>query len=736
MTGSFHESAAERWEMLETLLHDALEREPSARATFLSGACPDATIRDEVEALLRAHEQPGMLDALSETVMKSLLVPMDRAAGAALAARSNGAARPELERYRIVETLGGGGMGIVYRARDERLDRDVALKFLPPHLSADEAAKKRFLVEARAAASLEHPNICTVHEIGEAHDGQLYIVMGCYDGETLDKRIAAGPLAVEEAIRIALEVARGLAKAHERRIVHRDVKPANIMITSDGLVKILDFGIAKLSDPSVTQTAGVIGTLAYMSPEQAFGEIVDARADIWALGVVFHEMLTGRRPFSGPDEQAMLYSILTDVFEPIDSVRRDLAAAIDVFLRRALARKPADRFSSAHELVSELSELRAMALAGAASPAPQEVPAAVPAAAPRAESLLTLAGERRHAAVVVTGVADHAAMVERLGSDEMHRILNAVREIATEAAIRHGGIVNHFAGDGAVLLFGVAAAHEDDSLRAVRAALELHSRVRALPPAGASGTRIRMRSGVHTGALVAQRLRTGDRRFGLIGAPLDVATRLAASAGMDELLLSPDAHRLVAPFVESEPAMPLALEPDASPLTPYRITGESPIHSRLEIAERAGLTPFAGRSRELKTLEELLAAAVTGDGGFAVVIGDPGAGKSRLLFELRRRVEGTEAQLVIGRCDAYGGTTPYRPFVQALRDLLGLGAAAGAVTAAQVAEQVRAIDASLEDSLPLYCALLSVESTAHPLPRHLQGEHLQAAMLEIGRAHV
>ncbi len=724
--------ATHYWEQLETLLHDALEREPRERAAFLACSCSDAAMRREVESLLRAHDQPGVLDTLSETVMKPILAPAGGPVVHRVARSFAIDVRPELDRYRIIDTLGGGGMGIVYRARDERLDRDVALKFLPPHLSTDEAAKKRFLVEARAAASLEHPNICTVHEIGEADDGQLYIVMGCYEGETLDKRIAAGPLAVEDAIRITLDAARGLAKAHERRIVHRDVKPANIMITSDGMVKILDFGIAKLSDPGITQTVGVIGTLAYMSPEQAFGEIVDARADVWALGVVFHEMLTGRRPFRGPDNQAVLYSILTEEVEPVGATGGDLAAAIDAFLRRALARTPADRFASAIELLPHLGELHAIALGGPASmlASAASTNGSLPAGkSPRPESQLTLAGERRHAAVVVTAVADHAALVERLASDEIDHILGAVREIITEVAMRHGGIVNHFAGDEAVMLFGVAESHEDDPLRAVRAATELHRRVRALAPAR-GGTAIRMRTGVHTGALVAQRLRSGDRRFRLTGAPLDVATRLAALASNDAILISPDAHRLVGAFVETEPSASLTLQADTSPVTPHRITGESPIHSRLELAERAALTPFAGRSRELLALEELLDAAMVGDGGFAAVLGDPGAGKSRLLFELRRRIDGAEAQLVIGRCDAYGGTTPFSPFVQALRELLGLGVAGGAITAAGVAERVRAADVSLEQSIPLYCALLSVESEAHPLPRHLQGEHLQGAMLE------
>jgi len=725
--GESHDGDAS-WALRESLLHDALQREPTARRSFLARACPDARVRDDVHALLRAHDQPGKLDELTNGVMKLLLATADRSRDAGVHAVSVGSA-PALERYRIVAKLGDGGMGIVYRARDERLERDVALKFLPPHLSADEAAKKRFLVEARAAASLEHPNICTVHEIGETSDGQLYIVMGCYDGQTLDARISAGPLAVAEALRIAIDVAAGLARAHDRRIIHRDVKPANIMLTCDGMVKILDFGIAKLSDMSATQTVGVIGTLAYMSPEQAFGEVVDARTDIWALGVVLYEMLTGERPFRGPGRQAVLYSILTTEPAPVGALGGAQAPALERLLQRALAKKPDDRFATSHELLLELRAVHAAALAD--PPAPPSAafrPAAtrIDSNASRAGSMLTAAGERRHAAVVVTGIAGHADMIERLAPEEVDQVVSAIREVATDVATRHGGIVNHYQGDETVLLFGVATSHEDDTLRAVRAALELHARIRSL----LAGAGIRLHSGVHTGALVAQRLRSGDRRFRLTGAPVDVATRLASLAGDDAVLLSPDSYRLVAGWVSAEPLAPLALRPDAAPVTPWRVTGESAPDSRLGLAGRARLSPLAGRDRELQSLDELLASTEQGEGAFAAIIGDPGAGKSRLLLELRQRVVGGRAQLIAGRCDAYGGTTPFIPFAQALRELLGIAAAPAVISAAQVAEAVRTVDPSLEASLPLLNALLGVESADHPLPRHLQGEHLQAAMLE------
>ena len=187
--------------------------------------------------------------------------------------------------YKIVSQLGSGGMGVVYTATDPRLDRRVAIKLLPPDLTRDETAKQRFLQEAKAASALDHPNICTIHEINETPDGQLYLVMAHYEGETLKERIARGPLDVNDAIDIATQVGQGLAKAHAAGIVHRDIKPANLMVTVDGTVKILDFGLAKLAGAEgMTQTGTTLGTVAYMSPEQLRGEDVDHRTDIWSLG--------------------------------------------------------------------------------------------------------------------------------------------------------------------------------------------------------------------------------------------------------------------------------------------------------------------------------------------------------------------------------------------------------------------------------------------------------------------
>ena len=222
-----------------------------------------------------------------------------------------------LGQYEIVSLIGAGGMGEVYKAQDTRLKRLVALKLLPPELTRDEPAKQRFLQEARAASALDHPNICTIHEINETPDGQLYLVMAYYEGETLKEKIERGPLPLDEAVDIAIQIGQGLAEAHAAGVVHRDIKPANVMLTKGAQVKIVDFGLAKLAGQvGLTQTGKALGTVAYMSPEQARGHEVDHGADLWSLGVVLYEMLAGRRPFPGEHAQSVVYAILNAEVAP------------------------------------------------------------------------------------------------------------------------------------------------------------------------------------------------------------------------------------------------------------------------------------------------------------------------------------------------------------------------------------------------------------------------------------
>ena len=261
--------------------------------------------------------------------------------------------------YRVAEKIGEGGMGVVYKALDVKLGRTVALKFVRPELIESAHHKERFVREAQAIAALEHPNICTIHEIDEA-DGQTFFAMAFVDGESVKDKISGRPLKLEDALDIAIQTAEGLDAAHAKGVVHRDIKPANLITNAGGQVKIMDFGLARLADrPSVTRSATILGTPAYMSPEQAQGSSGDSRSDLWSLGAVLYEMLTGRPPFAVEHGAAVLHAILHEEHEPITAVRAGLPIELDRILEKALAKRPEERYQHARDLLIDLRQLRA-----------------------------------------------------------------------------------------------------------------------------------------------------------------------------------------------------------------------------------------------------------------------------------------------------------------------------------------------------------------------------------------
>jgi serine/threonine protein kinase len=262
-----------------------------------------------------------------------------------------------ISHYKILAKIGEGGMGVVYKGEDTKLRRTVALKFLPQELMKDSEAKERFVQEAQAAAALDHPNICTVHEIEEA-DGQTFIAMAYIEGQSLKEKINAGPVEINRAINIAIQVAEGLREAHERGVVHRDVKPANIILTEKGQAKIMDFGLAKLSwGVDLTKTAMIMGTAAYMSPEQAKGETVDYCTDIWSLGCVLYEMLSGMRPFKNRYDQAILHSVLYEEPESIGNLKSDLPEEVENIISKCMQKDPKNRYSDMGNLLRDLKSI-------------------------------------------------------------------------------------------------------------------------------------------------------------------------------------------------------------------------------------------------------------------------------------------------------------------------------------------------------------------------------------------
>ncbi len=258
--------------------------------------------------------------------------------------------------FRVREVLGSGGACVVYRAEDDRSARVVALKFLLPRSAADPVAKARFLKEAKAASALDHPNVCTVYEAGETDDGQAFLSMAYCAGQTLEARLAEwGSLPVSVALRIAHEVLHGLSAAHAAGVVHRGLKPANVMLTADGGVKLLDFGLATTHDPAITSRDRPSRTVAYMSPEQVDGEPVDRRSDLWSFGAVFYEMLTGKPPFGGGHELSTVYGILHDNPEPPSRIRPQVPPVCDEVVAGLLRKKPNERFASAEEVLVALT---------------------------------------------------------------------------------------------------------------------------------------------------------------------------------------------------------------------------------------------------------------------------------------------------------------------------------------------------------------------------------------------
>ncbi|MEZ5333207.1 MAG: protein kinase, partial [Thermoanaerobaculia bacterium] len=264
-----------------------------------------------------------------------------------------------ISQYRVVEKLGDGGMGIVYRAEDRNLRRTVAVKFLSHERVGSDDARQRFIREARAAAALDHPHICTVYEVGTTEQGDLFIVMSCYGGGSLRARLRHGRLGLDEAVDLALQAAEGMAHAHAAGVIHRDIKPENLLFDREGRLKIVDFGLARVeSEGSLTRTGVIVGTYAYMSPEQALGERVDARADVWSLGAVLYEMATGRPPFRSGGTSTVIHAVLHKQPDPLGTYLVDAPQGLQDLLDRALAKDAALRYSDAGELVEALRELR------------------------------------------------------------------------------------------------------------------------------------------------------------------------------------------------------------------------------------------------------------------------------------------------------------------------------------------------------------------------------------------
>ncbi|HXW16391.1 MAG TPA: serine/threonine-protein kinase, partial [Terriglobia bacterium] len=340
----------ERWKRIDSLLHAALDRPPAERQAFLRRECAgDEALEREVRSLIASDREAGSF--LDHPVVERPAEGLEESTVTLLAGQT-------ISHYRILEILGAGGMGVVYKAYDTRLERTVALKFLPPHLRHNQELKQRLKEEARAASTLDHPNIVVIHDIDETPEGDLFIAMAFHEGLTLRERIKREQpegLPVAEALRIAQQIAAGLARAHERGIFHRDIKPSNVIVSGDGVARIIDFGLAKSSEATVTADGSTKGTPLYMSPEQASGKPLDCRTDLWSLGAVLYEMLAGRPPFKGEGNLPILHAIVHDAPPKLRELRPDLPPGVERIVSRAMEKDLARRYQTAAEMMADLS---------------------------------------------------------------------------------------------------------------------------------------------------------------------------------------------------------------------------------------------------------------------------------------------------------------------------------------------------------------------------------------------
>ena len=565
-----------------------------------------------------------------------------------------------ISHYKILEKIGEGGMGEVYLAEDTELDRKVALKFLPLHYATNPEIKTRFKREAKAAAALDHPNICTVHEIDEA-GGQTFIVMAFIEGQSLKNKIETGSLGLDEALDIAIQVADGLQEAHEKGIFHRDIKSANIMLTSKGQAKIVDFGLAKLTGHTkLTQSDTTLGTIAYMSPEQMQGETVDHRTDLWSLGVVLYEMVTARLPFEEDYEAAIIYSILNDFPKLPSEIREELPVELEKIILKCLRKEPKDRYSSAHTVLTDLKKLQKALKA--------EKHEAIAYRKEKPETKKET--ERRQATVMFAEISGYNEMLGSMDAEEVATIMNSCFDMFGAIVGMYGGKIDKIMGGSFTAFFGVPAAIEDAPKEAINTAIEMRNKLYQFNQEKNLKIHLDIHIGIDTGMVLAGAMGTdGKKQFTAMGDTVNLASQLKDLSAKGHISVGPSTYRYTKNEFEYKQLKPITLKGKKKPVPMFELLStKEKIHRAGLDAERMIYSEMVGRDKELNMLELHVLKVISGEGSIVNVIADAGIGKSRLIAELKTKEAIKRVTLLEGRALSFGKNLSYHPIIDILKN--------------------------------------------------------------------
>jgi len=617
-------------------------------------------------------------------------------------------------------------MGIVYEAEDVRLKRRVALKFLAPEQTREPESKQRFFREAQASSKLDHPNICTIYEIGEDEAHSLYIAMAFCQGESLKEKLKHGPLPVPKGLEIVIQVSRGLSCAHEQGIIHRDIKPGNIMETEGGEVKIVDFGLAKLvEDSGITRTTGMTGTLAYMSPEQIQGEPLDFQTDIWSLGVVMYEMFTGLHPFKGESAQAVIYAVLNNSPLPPTEIDGAIPGQLDQIVLKCLAKDQRHRYSTARSLMTDLGQLKKV-LEDETVTGPshkRRIPA-------KKET------EQRQATVMFAEISGIPEMLETFDPRETASLLKRSRTCFDFIEDTYGGRVDRITNSTFRAVFGFPDAIEDAPRRAVQAALALQKQFEELTRSEKLKTPLRPGIGISSGIVIAGVIGTDeDSEFTIMGETITLASQLKDLSEAGTILVGPAVFHKTQEAFAYRPLKPIPMKGRERPIHVFELLAAKDKTDRRHLGtERIISSVLVGREKELNQLQLHVLKAINGEGSIINLIGEAGIGKSTLIAELKAAPVMIKVRLVEGRALSIGKNLSFHPLIDVLRNWADIGEDDG--PAESIGKLERAIrllgPEGLEEIFPFIATLMGLRVAEHPAERlkGIEGEALEKLILK------